>query len=454
VHDEFLKEPLTLPAYHPDTPEIRSNWVEYYHKITKLDAEFGAILDRLDRDGLADDTIVFYYSDHGGILPRSKRFVYDSGLHVPFIIRFGKNVQHLAPAPPGTAIDRLISFIDIPPTLLSIAGLATPRHFQGQAFLGPRAAAEPRRYIFGFRGRMDERYDLSYTIRDARYRYIRNYFPHRIYGQHLDYLWKMPATASWEKEFLAGHCNEIQSAFWKPKPTEELYDEQEDRWEVKNLAADPAHRQILDGLRDALDAQLRENCDAGFLPESDMIARAKSGPIYAMTHDDARYPYERIKRAADVASQRDAASLPLLLEWTKDSDPAVRYWAAVGCSVRAAASLEGIAPTAVPALRPLLADNSPAVRVAAAEALSWLGHAPEGLASLVDALDSPNSDTLLALNALAGLGDLAKPATAAIADKVKKGLPGDARMNGESGEKYTDRAAADLLTALQRDPAR
>jgi hypothetical protein len=301
---------------------------------------------------------------------------------------------------------------------------------------------------------MDERYDLSYTIRDARYRYIRNYLPHRIYGQHLDYLWKMPATVSWEKEFLAGRCNEVQSAFWHPKPSEELYDEQEDRWEVNNLVGDTARRQILDRLRDALDAQLRENRDAGFLPESDMIARANGDSIYAMTHDDARYPYERIKRAADIASRRDAPdALPTLLEWTRDPDPAVRYWAAVGCSVRAAAAAAGakqIEPTAVPALRPLLADTSPAVRIAAAEALCWLGHSQEGLAALVDALDAPGSDTLLALNALAGLGDLVKPAAAAIADKVKKGLPGDGRMNGESGEKYTDRAAADLLAALQR----
>src|SRR5205085_7636573 len=113
---------------HPDTPEIRSNWVEYYHKITKMDGELAAMLDKLQKDGLADDTIVFYYSDHGGILPRSKRFCYDSGLRVPFIIRFGTNFQSLAPAPPGTAIDRLVSFVDIPPSLLSLAGEKIPAY--------------------------------------------------------------------------------------------------------------------------------------------------------------------------------------------------------------------------------------------------------------------------------------------------------------------------------------
>ena len=239
VHEEYLKEPFTLPPYHPDTPEIRSNWVEYYHKMTKMDEQFGAILDKLEKDGLADDTIVFYYSDHGGILPRSKRYVYDSGLRVPLIIRFGKHFQHLAPASPGSKIDRLVSFVDIAPSLVSLAGGKMPPQFQGQAFLGPQTGEE-RKYVFGFRGRMDERIDLSYSIRDAQYRYIRNYYPHLPQGQHHDYLWKMPATVSWEKEFMAGRCNAVQSAFWLPKATEELYDEQADPYEIKNLATDPA----------------------------------------------------------------------------------------------------------------------------------------------------------------------------------------------------------------------
>src|SRR5258708_6068129 len=116
-HPEDLKEPFSLPPYHPDTPEIRSTWVEYYHDVKKMDAWVGSLLEKLKADGLADDTIVFYYSDHGGILPRSKRFVYDSGLHVPLIIGFGKSFQDLAPAPPGSKLDRIVSFVDITPSL-------------------------------------------------------------------------------------------------------------------------------------------------------------------------------------------------------------------------------------------------------------------------------------------------------------------------------------------------
>jgi N-sulfoglucosamine sulfohydrolase len=441
VHPEFLKEPFTLPPYHPDTPEIRSNWVEYYRDVTKMDGEVGQVLDRLAAAGLADDTIVFYYSDHGGILPRSKRYVYDSGLRVPLIIRFGKNFQHLAPAPPGTRLDRLVSFVDLAPSLLSLAGAEIPRHLQGAAFLGPKAAA-PRPFVFGFRGRMDERNDLSYTIRDSRYRYIHNYFPHRIYGERHDYLWRMPATASWEKAYKEGNCNEAQSAFWRPKPTEELYDELADPYEVHNLADRPDAQETLRRLRHTLHDQLLENRDAGFLPESEMLARAQGGSIYSMTQDDHRYPVGRILEAADVASLRDEASVSRLIEWMKDADAAVRTWAAIGCSVRG----DKAAP-AIEALRKLLDDPSPCARIAAGEALVRLGQSV-GLDRLVGELDAPGGDTLAALDALGSLGDKAKPATAAIQAKIQKGLLGPGRANGNSGPRLVDLAASDLLKIL------
>lgn len=439
VHPEYLKEPFMLPPYHPDTPEIRSNWVEYYHDITKMDAWVGSILEKPQADGLADDTIVFYFSDHGGILPRSKRFVYDSGLHVPLIIRFGKNVQDLAPAPPGAKLDRVVSFVDLPPSLSSLAGAEIPKQYTGIPFLGPKAGPE-RQYAFGFRGRMDERYDLSYTVRDKHYRYIRNYLPHLIYGQHIEYHWKMPAMASWDKAYHAGVCDADQSAFWHPKPSEELYDEQNDRYEVKNLAADPAARDELQRMRAALHDQLVANRDAGLLPELEMLARARGEAVYTMTHDPKQYPFERILAAADVASRRDAESVPRLIEWMKDPDAAVRYWAAVGCSVRG-----NDARDAADALMPLLKDSSPNVRIAAAEALCRLSHATEGLPALVDELHGQEFKVLAALNALEALGDVAKPALPTTAAAV-------AKLPNPRGENYCARVAESLLTRLGVPP--
>ncbi|HEV3029717.1 MAG TPA: sulfatase-like hydrolase/transferase, partial [Planctomycetota bacterium] len=418
--------------------------IEYYRDVTNMDGEVGDILDRLSAAGLAYDTIVFYYSDHGGILPRSKRYVYDSGLHVPLIIRFGKHFQNLAPAPPGTKLDRLVSFVDLAPSLLSLAGAELPRHLQGAAFLGPKSAA-PRSTVFGFRGRMDERTDLSYTVRDSRYRYIRNYLPHRIHGEHHDYLWRMPAMASWEKAYKEGKCDQAQSAFWRAKPTEELYDEVSDPYEVRNLAGLPQQEETLRRLRGVLQDQLIQNRDAGLLPESEMLERAKGGAITSMTRDDARYPIARILEAAELASRRDETSVPQLIERMKDSDAAIRYWAAVGCSVRG-----NQAAPAIAALGGLQNDPSSCTRIAANEALVRLGQTI-GLDRLVSELDVPGGDALAALDALASLGGMAKPAKAAIQARLQKSLAGQGRANGETGPRLVDLAAADLLKILGAD---
>jgi HEAT repeat protein len=174
-----------------------------------------------------------------------------------------------------------------------------------------------------------------------------------------------------------------------------------------------------------------------------MVARAHGDPIYTMTHDPARYPYDRIKQAADLASLRDAASAPQLTELMKDPDPAVRYWAAVGCSVRGQANIKETS-NAIPALQSLLKDSAPTVRIASAEALVWLND-DHGLPALVAELDAPSSDTLLCLNALTALGDKANPAAPQITAKIKKGIKTE-----ETGEKYSERAATDLAASLAR----
>jgi len=433
VHEEYLKEDFQLPPYHPDTPEIRSNWVEYYHKITRMDEQAGDVIRRLEADGLADDTIVFYFSDHGGILPRSKRFCYDSGLHVPLIIRFGKNFQNLAPGPAGSRLDRLVSFIDITPSILGMAGVAVPSYMQGEPFLGPNVA-QPRQYTYGFRNRMDETYDMMRTIRDKQFRYVRNYMPHRIYGEHLNYLWLMPATVSWEREFRAGRCNELQSVFWNEKPSEELYDELADHYEIHNLAEDPKYENALKRLRQALHEHLLKTRDTGFLPETEMVRRAAGGTIRQMAVDENRYPLAKILEAAEVATRRDPTDMPQLLAWMKDSDHAMRYWAAMGCCVRK----QGAAGAAS-SLPSLLNDPSPPVRIMAAESLCWIGHSEQGLAALMDCLSLPDPmDKVLACNSLDALGEIAKPAI----EKIKANPP--------HGTEYLDHLGTWLSTKFDR----
>lgn len=425
VEQQLLDVPFELPPYHPDTPEIRSNWVEYVTRILpRLDEQVGEVLQQLEDDGLADDTIVFYYADHGGILPRSKRFLYDTGTHVPMIVRFPEKYRHLAPAAPGSRTDRLVSFVDLAPTVLGLAGVKVPETMQGEAFLGPQAA-KPRDYVFTFRGRMDERYDMMRGVRDQRFHYIRNYMPHRIYGQHLNYLWKMPATASWEKDFQEGRTDAAQSAFWLPKPAEELFDTDADPWEVRNLADDPQYADVLARMR----AANRRHClairDAGFLPEPQMVARAGQRSIREMAQDPSAYPLEALFDAAELASSRDASRLGEVVSLLQADDPGLRYWGAVGCAV-----LGEQAEPAIEPLRAALHDSDPSVRVAAAEAMAVLGHADETIPVLDAALHhDDNKVRLMAANVAELLGPAARP------------LLGSLREAAQAKEEYVPRAA-------------
>jgi arylsulfatase A-like enzyme len=364
IRHDYLTVPL--PPYHPDTVEIRKDWAQYYDKIEDMDTKVGEVVAELEAEGLAEDTIVFYYSDHGGVLCRSKRFVYETGTHVPMMIRFPKKYQHLAPSGPGTRTDRIVCFVDLAPTILSLAGIRIPEYMQGEAFLGDQQKA-PREYAYLFRNRMDEVTDMMRAVRDKKFRYIRNYMPHRIYGQHLNYLWKAANTQSWEQEYLAGRCDAIQSIFWETKPPEELYDVEADPWEVNNLASDPQYANTLSRMRAETSRWVHKNKDAGFLPEQEMVDRSAGTTIYDLIRQP-DFPIERIIDTAEMASMRDANNLAELINRLGDGENVVRYWAAIGCSV--------LGPAAQPAKVTLLtmqSDPSADVQSAVEEALLAIG---------------------------------------------------------------------------------
>ena len=182
---------VRLPAHLPDLPEIRRDLARHYDCHATMDAKVAARLKELAADGLADETIVFYYGDHGGSLPRGKSFPYDSGTRVPMIVRFPAKWKHLAPVEPGRATDELVSFVDLAPTVLSLAGLPAPEYMQGRAFLGEKKAPRPRGYVHVFRGRRGERYDIVRGVRDKRFLYLRNFTPHLPVMQYNGYAWAM-----------------------------------------------------------------------------------------------------------------------------------------------------------------------------------------------------------------------------------------------------------------------
>jgi uncharacterized sulfatase len=444
IHDP-AKAPL--PAYHPDTPEVRHDWAQYYDNITTMDEQVGARLKELEEAGLAEDTIIFFYSDHGPGLPRSKRWPYNSGLRVPLLVHFPKKFQHLAPKEytAGGKTDRLVSFVDFAPTLLSLAGIQPPDWYQGHAFLGKHEAA-PQSYLHGFRGRMDERYDLVRSVRDQRYVYIRNYRPDKVYGQHVSYMFEMPTTQVWKKLYDAGKLKPPQTYFWQTKPPEELYDLQADPDEVNNLAGSPKHQDVLKRLRQAQRDHALKVRDVGFLPEDEIHSRSTGSTPYEMGHDDKKYPLERVLEMADLASSLRADALPQLKQALADRDSAVRYWAVLGVQMRGS---EAVA-AARDELHQALADASPSVRVVAAEALGKFGKAADldkalpGLLELAPLRKNSVYVSVLALNALDELGPKAAAGLSVIKDAARTEQPLPQRLNS-----YVPRLVEKIVAGLK-----
>ncbi len=445
VHDPGK---VRVPAYHPDTPEVRQDWAQYYDKLTEMDAQVGDVLRQLDDDGLADDTIIFYYGDHGSGMPRSKRWPYNSGLHVPLIVHVPEKFAALAPADyqPGGKTDRLVGFIDLAPTLLSLVGIEPPAYMQGEAFMGTYAA-EPSEFLFGFRGRMDERYDMVRSVRDKRYVYIRNYMPHRIYGQYLDYMFQTPTTQVWQRMYQEGKLNEQQSYFWQEKPTEELYDLASDPDEVNNLATSPEHRDVLDRLRRAHHDWVFRVRDVGFLAEAEIHARAADGTPYEVGHDANRFDLEQIFSAAQLASERDVADIPKLLSLMDDPDSAVRYWAALGLLNRWPA-IESHA--VLEKLRAALADDSPSVRVLAAESLGRFGadeDVPRAVEVLVELANIEKHGLYVSMFALNSLDQLGKKAAGSV--DVIRALPQKLPDNPARLGSYVPRLLEEIVADLE-----
>lgn len=395
---------IRLPAYLPDTPGIRQDFATYYNRMEAMDGEIAARLAELDAAGLTEDTIVFYYSDNGGVLPRSKRYCYDEGLRCAMIVHFPEKWRHLAPGAPGREVRAPVTFIDLAPTVLSLAGIAKPAHMQGSAFLGPYAA-KPKRYAFGMRNRMDERYDMSRTVTDGRYRYIRNYSPHRPWGQHGQFQWVAKGYQDWEAAHLAGTLNPVQELYWQRKPFEQFFDLESDRDQVVNLIDAPAHRARIEGMRRALDAHIVEVNDNGFIPEG---AEPEG---YLQSRLPGAYPLPRIMEVAALAAKGDPSNLEALRAHLTNENAIVRYWAAQGLLILGQAAR----PAQADVIQRMNSDPSDHVRIALAELAAGFANdsAPVHLLGKLLA-EHPNPRVRLqAINALTYLGaraNLVRPA--------------------------------------------
>lgn len=402
---------LQLPPYYPDTPVVREDWKRNYEVITAMDAWAGDLLQQLKEDGLADNTIVFFWSDHGVGLPRAKRWLYESGTHIPLIIHVPESLRQGDQGKPGSTDDQLVSSIDFGPTVLNLAGVEVPGHMQGRAFLGAELP-EPRAYIYGARDRMDERYDIIRSVRDQRFRYIRNYEPLKTWYQYMNTPEKGATMREIRRLQANGALPESAALFTGARKTvEELYDLENDPHEIHNLAGDPTHAERLDHMRDIHLQWVQDTKDTGLIPESELnIRRQKVGSEYAILRQEGGDALNRRLGAIAKQASDGPSALPDLKTAMADEDSAVRYWAATGLGnlAQAGETLDGDSLRLVKAG---LSDPSPCVRVASARALCHAGDPKAGLPLLEAEMKSKHEWLRLqAVIVLDELDEVARPA--------------------------------------------
>ncbi|MEM7395378.1 MAG: sulfatase-like hydrolase/transferase [Verrucomicrobiota bacterium] len=361
----------------------------------------GAQLEALEKEGLADSTVVVFWGDHGAGMPRHKRYPGDSGLRVPLIVYVPPAFKHLAPDEykPGAVSDRMVGFVDLGATMLSLAGIKPPSSMHGRPFMGKHETPPPP-YNYGFRGRMDERPDLVRSIRDKRYIYMRNYAPLRTGAQHVNYQHVTQTTQLWKKLFDQGKLNEVQSAWWRLTPVEELYDLKEDPDETRNLARDPVHRERLEAFRAAHKEMVLKMKDTTFMPEQVAWTIGQRMPVY--TYAQEQYDVAAVFDAAQAGTSRDPADEMACVRNCSSKNATVRYWGAMGLHV--------LGPDIVSKhrdlLHGLLKDPEHAVRIAAGEGLAMVGNEDDrkaGVLALAGSADMNRSGSMNAMYAFNSL---------------------------------------------------
>ena len=420
-HDQDLFDPLderrnpdeaVLPPFLPDTEEMRKLWARQYDLVSLVDLETQEILDQLKEDGLHEDTIVFFWSDHGHGLPRYKRWLYTTGLEVALIVYVPPKYRHLAGLPPGSETAELITFVDLAPTVLNLAGIETPDFMEGQTFLGANRD-DRRTHFIAHRDRADDVYDMSRAVRTEQYMYIRNYMPHLPYIQNaLIFGDDKRSYAELHRVRAEEGLPKHGEAMYRPRPAEELFDVIADPYELNNLADDPNYSFVLEEMRSRLNEWILETRDTGFLQEGEMMLRAEGSTPYEMVNDPDQYDLPRIMAAAALVGDR-SVPVSVLTDMLDDGDSGVRYWAAEALLAR----VQQDAWKAMEPLRDALDDSSPSVQIKAAETLCMLGECRDALNLLANYLDDDREwMALQAAISVRQLGERVEP----IAEEIRK----------------------------------
>lgn len=427
---ELLVAPdqVPVPPYYPDNQVARRDLAINYSNIKRLDDWMGDKLEQLEHQGLLDSTIIFFWSDHGGPLPNQKREIYDRGTRVPLMVRLpgGKFA--------GRRIADLVSLMDLGPTTMSITGIPSPDYMQGKAFAGIYQQA-PRQYIYTARDRIAPQYDVRRAVRDARFRYVRNFYPELPRYRHFNYRMNIGLMQDLMQKKQLEQLNQVQSLwFQETKPPEEFYDLQADPHEINNLIDDPQYTNEISRLRQELSLQMVASKDVGLIPEP-MIFKLQDSlqmPMYSVVRNY-HFPMQKIYQVATFAvkSSDDLHQMALNLN---DTLSVVRYWAATRLGNHAAD-----AEIFEPKLHRALQDDFPSVRIAAAYALHQMGHSKAAIASLIAELGNQElTARMFAAFQLSRIGS-----------KAQAALPALQKL--QHGHSYQQQAVENAIRAIKNE---
>ncbi|MDC0066023.1 MAG: sulfatase [Verrucomicrobia bacterium] len=421
----------TLPPYYPDTPAVREDWKRNYELITAMDSWAGSLIKEIKDQGLYEETIIFFWSDHGVGLPRAKRWLYHSGTHVPLIVRIPGQLA-------GKVDHQLVSSIDFGPTVLNLAGIKVHDNLQGRAFLGKNLSA-PRKYVFGARDRMDERYDIIRAVFDGRFRYIRNFEPLKPYYQYMN----TPEKGATMREIRRAENESSLTVAGKlfsssEKPVEELYDIKVDPHEINNLASDSKYLSKIKLMRNVMSNWQSTIGDIGLIPEAEIeIQEKQSGSRFEIMNGK-ESDSNHIQQLVSVATKASEgiSALDDLIRASTSNDPVIRYWAMNGIGNIGKNAGEVAKKISIDAMK----DDSPSVRIAAARAVAKFGEIDSALGLLKNELKSPHQWGRLATAIVIDeMGEDARP----LVDDLKKVLK--IRQPNKYIIRVANRALNDLL---------
>lgn len=369
-------ELLTLPSYVPDLPEVRSDYAGHLEAVQDVDTWLGFFLKDLKDKGLDDNTIIFFFSDHGGCVPRGKGYLYESGLKVPLIAYFPEKWKHLANGKSGKD-NSLVNFTDLGPTVLSLAGVKPTKNMQGKAIFGEYASKEERKVQFAFAANQLHHFMPVRAVTDGHIKYMRSYIPYRQFALRNYYQWGMPSNKAWDKLVLGNHnTNPDWALTFDAHPAEMLFDLDKDPGELHDLSSSPEYAEVLAKMRNELSNHIRNTHDLGFF-----LPTSRTGHVLYDVVRKEKYPMEELYKLVEAAGIGDIASLPLFEKAIASSHRDMRFWGAVGYAELAHKKQISQCPQA---LADLLKDEDPYVASEAAYAAAYLGKPQEGIARLIN----------------------------------------------------------------------